>query len=152
MSRRNHRYAILQPYAQCYGDTSASEKKSVAEQVEQWLPAAKTALGIDDSRKTVTTLENRLRDLTEGTPAERAAAMIAAGSLTVEGAIEKTQAKLVEAREAAFQVKTRDKLYTALTITGVVAGSMAALVLAGKAYTTFQQARIQRAEIEKLES
>jgi hypothetical protein len=158
MHDRYRSAVIFQPSAYSYGAEEAAEvpvdpaadQASTAETVSAWLPAVKTALGIDDPRKMVATLENRLRDLKHGTPAEKTGAMLAAGSLTIPSAITKTERKLEEAQAAAFQTRTRDALYTALTITGVVAGGMLALFLAGKVYTTVQQGRIQQVELERL--
>jgi hypothetical protein len=67
--------------------------------------------------------------------------MIEAGAFTVASAIQKTQVKLAEAQSAAAQTSARDKLYTALVVTGVVTGGMLALVL---------QASVYRAERERM--
>ena len=74
----------------------------------------------------------RLRDLQYGTPAEKTAAMLASGALTVPGAIEKTENKLQESLEQAYQTQARDKLMTALLITGVVAGGAVTLFFVAK--------------------
>ena len=126
------------PSNQSYGaEEMPEEEVSTAENVTAWMPAIKSALGLDDPRKAVVTYENRLRDLQSGTPPEKAAAMMAAGAFTLSGAISKTERKLEEAQAAAFQTRTRDALYTALTITGVVSGSALALFLATKTYATY---------------
>ena len=93
---------------------------------------ASALLGMGDPRDEVTKYENRLRDLQYGTPAEKTAAMLASGALTIPGAIEKTENKLQESLEQAYQTETRDKLMTALLITGVVAGGMGVLWLGAK--------------------
>lgn len=93
---------------------------------------ASALLGVGDPRDKVTKYENRLRDLQYGTPAEKTAAMLASGALTVSGAIEKTENKLQESLEQAYQTETRDKLMTALLITGVVAGSALTLFFVAK--------------------
>jgi len=124
-------------------DPGAQEKKPLP--LEEIISGTKAFLGIDDPRKQVSRLENRLRDLEQGNAAERAAAMLAAGSpFSLQGAIEKTENKLAEAEVAAFQTRTRDTLYTALAITGVAAGGMLALWLATKAYSEFQEAQLLR--------
>jgi len=102
---------------------------------------ASALLGIGDPRDEVTKYENRLRDLQYGTPAEKTAAMLASGALTIPGAIEKTENKLQESLEQAYQTQARDKLMTALLITGVVAGGMGVLWLGAKTYREIQGAR-----------
>jgi hypothetical protein len=46
--------------------------------------------------------------------------MLAAGSFTLQGAIQKTQARIAEMESAAFQTRTRDRLYTVGVVAGVV--------------------------------
>jgi hypothetical protein len=119
-----------------------TEKVPVGEQITQWLPAAKSILGLDDPQDLAVKLENRLRDLRHGNQAEKAAAMVAAGSpFSLKGAIEKTEKKLREARAQARQTKTRDMLYTGLAATGVIAGLALTAWLGAKAYREFMSTR-----------
>jgi hypothetical protein len=94
---------------------------------EQIAAGARAVLGIDDTRKQLVRLKNRLRDLQYGKPAERTAAMLAAGSFTLQGAIQKTQARIAE----------------------MVAGAAAAWFTMN-AYSRYQEARIRRVEFERL--
>jgi hypothetical protein len=117
---------------------------------EQIAAGARAVLGIDDTRKQLVRLKNRLRDLQYGKPAERTAAMLAAGSFTLQGAIQKTQARIAEMESAAFQTRTRDRLYTVGVVAGVVVAGAAAAWFTMNAYSRYQEARIRRVEFERL--
>jgi hypothetical protein len=109
---------------------------------EQIAAGARAVLGIDDTRKQL--------DLQYGKPAERTAAMLAAGSFTLQGAIQKTQARIAEMESAAFQTRTRDRLYTVGVVAGVVVAGAAAAWFTMNAYSRYQEARIRRVEFERL--
>jgi hypothetical protein len=138
------------PEAYSYPSYGAADTGSGTLSLDEQIRGVKAFLGIDDPRAQVARLENRLRDLRLGTPAEKTKAMIEAGAFTVASAIQKTQVKLAEAQSAAAQTSARDKLYTALVVTGVVTGGMLALVLATTAYSRYQQASVYRAERERM--
>lgn len=123
------------PSGYSYG---ATEDTATSQYVAEWMPAIRTALGVDDPRRQLAVLENRLRDLTEGTPAERGAAMLASGSLTVQGAINKTRHRIDEIRSASDQAKQRDVLFTALVLSGVAVGGMAAIYLGSRTYAVLR--------------
>jgi hypothetical protein len=132
-----------------YGAAEPSEDEALP--LEEIIIGAKAFLGIDDPRKNITRLRNRLRDLEHGNPAERTSAMLAAASpFSLQGAITKTETKLRELESAAFQTKTRDGLYTALVITGVAAGGMLAVWFAANAYAKVQDAKIRQLEYKQL--
>jgi hypothetical protein len=151
-SYRTHRAFIPSQYSvPSYGEAEIPEgymlvpepepKEKKPLPLEEIISGTKAFLGIDDPRKQVSRLENRLRDLKYGNPAEKTAAMFASGALTIDGAIEKTENKLAEAEAAAFQTKTRDMLYTAMALTAVAAGGALTIWLGTKAYAEFRGSR-----------
>lgn len=119
-----------------YGEADvATAEEEAAPKPLPWdaiVGGASALFGIGDPRDEVTKYENRLRDLQYGTPAEKTAAMLASGALTIPGAIEKTENKLQESLEQAYQTEARDKLMTALLVTGVVAGGAVTLFFVAK--------------------
>lgn len=126
-------------------------KSDPMEQVTAAIPAIKSFLGIDDPREQVAKLENRLRDLKYGNAAERTAATLASGALTLQGAIEKTENKLAQAKEEAFQTETRDWMYTGLAVAGVAVGGMMVVWLGTKAWSQYQEGKIRQAELKRLQ-
>jgi hypothetical protein len=146
MSRR--RYFVMAntftPSGYSYGDaaTTAPPATSAEAQVlAEWMPAIRTALGVDDPRKQLAMLQNRLRDLQYGTPAEQGAAMLAAGSLTIPGAIAKTRHRIEDLEKSASQSKARDRLYTMLVVSGVTVGGMLTLYIGVKTYQAFRSTK-----------
>jgi hypothetical protein len=132
---------------QSYGEAAAvppeetveEEKVPLSEQVAEWVPAAKSFLGLDDPQEKVVKLENRLRALQYGNKAEQAAAMVAAGSpFSLQGAINNTKNNLAEAQSQALQTRTRDWLYTGLAATGIVVGGAATVLLGTLAWKTWK--------------
>jgi hypothetical protein len=150
----------FRPSAYSYGaDEDVEEVEEPAEeessdsmaQVTAAIPAIKSFLGIDDPREQVAKLENRLRDLKYGNAAERTAATLASGALTLQGAIEKTENKLAQAKEEAFQTATRDWMYTGLAVAGVAVGGMMVVWLGTKAWSQYQEGKIRQAELKRLQ-
>jgi hypothetical protein len=150
MSRR--RYFVMAntftPSGYSYGDAAttappatSAEEESSAKVLAEWMPAIRTALGVDDPRKQLAMLQNRLRDLQYGTPAEQGAAMLAAGSLTIPGAIAKTRHRIEDLEKSASQSKARDRLYTMLVVSGVTVGGMLTLYIGVKTYQAFRSTK-----------
>jgi len=118
--------------------------------VAAYVPAIKSLLGIDDARARVAKLESRLRTLRAGGPTAQAVALSVCGLCSVATAVQRTEALRKEAQAQATQLKTRDFLYTALAVTGVVAGVALTGLIASKAWTQYQQGQIQQEELNKL--
>ena len=83
--------------------------------------------------------ESRLRTLKRGDVGAQLLSVQVCGFCSVSTAIARTQGLLKEAEGEATQLRTRNMLYTALTVTGVLAGLAVTALIASKAYQEFQE-------------
>lgn len=119
----------------------------------QYVPLAKKLLGIDDPERELPALKARLAALETGNPVQVLAAIAATGITPGVGARERAIAKvkeLIAAAEAqASKARTRDTMYTLLTVGGVTLLFGLTALVAVKTYGASQQAKMYRSQAGK---
>lgn len=136
--RRDERSAVIftpSPYS--YGADEELSHEEMGQQAAAYIPALKAALGIDDARARAARYESRLRTLRKGDAAAQLMAIQVCGLCSIQTAIQRTEALLADANAEATQLRTRNALYTALTVTGVLAGMAVTAWIASKAYQEY---------------
>lgn len=125
-----------------YGDPVADEEKGgVGDQIAQYIPAIKSFLGVDDPRDQLPALQAKLDVLNAG-GAQAVAMAISVGTLgNVSAAISKVRNQMAAIEAQAAQVRTRDRLYTGLALTGVAIGVSLTAYIGFRAYGAYREAK-----------
>jgi len=144
---------IFMPSAQSLGSTEDASKGAgptfSADGVAELAPAIRGVLGLDDPTQSRARIQAQLRTLKAGGPPAVAQAWLLGTMGNVPNAIKKVKDKLAATQEQAFQSETRNKLYTALSFTGVAVGAMLSLWVGAKTYGAYQEARLVKAQIRR---
>jgi len=131
-------------------EESAEQSGPGGKEIAEFLPVVKGILGLDDPTQQEAKLESQLRTLRQGGLPATTLAWTLGTMGNVPNAIKRVKDKLSAIREQSYQSETRNRLYTALAVTGVAAGGLLSVYLLAKVYTTLQEGRVRRAEYRKI--
>lgn len=128
------------------------EKPSTSDLISQYVPILGSVLGFGGAADKAAKLKSRLQTLRGGGPGAALMAVQICGVCSLQTAIKRTEDSLAAAEAEAYKASTRDTLYTALTVTGVLAGGMIVLWLGTKVWSGYQGTKIQQAELKRLQA
>lgn len=130
-----------------------AEQQSTSEMLTKYAPFLQAILGFGGAADKAAKLRGKLDTLESGgAEAWLTARGVCGLACSVETAIKKVQEQLESAESEAHKARTRDTLYTALTVTGVLAGGMFVLWLGTKAWSGYQETKIQQEKLKRLQA
>ncbi len=129
-----------------------AEQQSTSEMLTKYAPFLQSVLGFGGAADKAAKLKSRLRTLRGGGPGAALMSVQICGVCSLKTAIKRTEDSLAAAEAEAYKASTRDTLYTALTVTGVLAGGMFVLWLGTKAWGGYQETKIQQEKLKRLQA
>jgi len=153
----SYRSAVtFMPSAASYGaedvdvSTETTDSGKSGKGITEFIPAIKAVLGLDDPAKRAAQIRTQIAVIDGGGPAAFAQAKAVCVLCSLPEARQKLVEELETAESEAYKARTRDTLYTALAVTGVVVGSMGAIWLGTKVWTQLQVGRKVQAETKRI--